>query len=84
LTPNPLNFYYSTNAGEIKKITRGPQQGNEERKLAMYLCQELTCVKLREIADYFNLHHGGSVSFINHQIRKLKREDKLLQRNVGG
>jgi putative transposase len=84
LTPNPLNFYYSTNAGEIKKITRGPQQGNEGRKLAMYLCQELTCEKLREIADYFNLHHGGSVSFINHQIRKLKREDKLLQRNVGG
>ena len=74
--------YYSTNSDEIRKITRGPQQGNEARKLAMYLCQELSGAKLTEIADYFNLHHGGSVSFINHQIRKLNRKDKSFKRNV--
>ena len=76
--------YYNTNSDEIRKIIRGPQQGNEARKLAMYLCQELSGAKLTEIADYFNLHHGGSVSFINHQIRQLKREDKAFKRNVEG
>jgi putative transposase len=54
----------------------------EARKLAMYLCQELSGAKLTEIADYFNLHHGGSVSFINHQVRKMKKENIGFKLNV--
>ncbi len=52
----------------------GPQKGNEARKLAMYLCQELSAAILRGIAEYFNLGHVGSVSFITHQARRMKSE----------
>jgi putative transposase len=65
--------HYRTSPQEIRKITRGPQEGNEARKVSMYLCQELSAAKLTEIADHFNLHHAGSVSAITHQVRKKKR-----------
>ena len=42
----------------------------------MYLYQALAAAKLKEIADYFNMSHAGSVSFITHQIRQKKREKK--------
>ena len=48
----------------------------------MYLCQELSAAKLREIADYFNLNHAGSFSFITHQTRQQKREDKGFHHTV--
>ena len=51
------------------KISRGPQTKNESRKVAMYLCQALAAVKLKEIADYFNLSHAGPVRFSPAQIR---------------
>jgi hypothetical protein len=44
----------------------------------MYLCQALlAAAKLKEIADYFNLSHAGSVSFITHQMRQKKREKNI-------
>jgi putative transposase len=42
----------------------------------MYLCQELAAAKLKEIANYFNLSHAGSVSFITHQIRQKNEKKK--------
>ena len=48
----------------------------------MYLCQELADVKLKDIAQNFNLGQVGSVSFITHQIRKKKREDKALSNRI--
>jgi putative transposase len=74
--------HYRTNTAALRKVIRGPQKGNEARKVSMYLCQELTGAKLREIADYFDLKHGGSVSFINHQVRKMKKNDKGFKRNI--
>jgi len=56
-------------------VIKGPQKGNEARKVAMYLAQELRLAKLYEIADYFNLSHPGSVTFITHQIRKQRETD---------
>jgi hypothetical protein len=38
--------------------------------------------RLWEIADYFDLKQGGSVSFINHQVRKMKKNDKGYKRNI--
>jgi chromosomal replication initiation ATPase DnaA len=76
--------YYKTNTKDMLKISRGPQTENLARKIAMYLCQELAAAKLREIADYFNLSHVGSVSFITHQIRQKKRENKIFRRAVEG
>ena len=76
--------YYKTSTKDMRKISRGPQTENEARKIAMYLCQELAAAKLREIADYFNLNHAGSVSFITHQIRHKKRQDKRFNHTVEG
>jgi putative transposase len=76
--------YYKTNTKDMLKISRGPQTENEARKMAMYLCKELAVAKLKEIADYFNLSHAGSVSFITHQIRQKKRENKRFRRTEEG
>lgn len=74
--------YYKTSAGDMRKMHRGSQQENEVRKVAMYLCQELSAAKLKEIADYFNLNHVGSVSFITHQIRQKQSKDKGFKRKL--
>ncbi len=73
---------YETTEKAICKVVKGPQKGSEARKVAMYLSQELAGEKLREIADYFNLSHAGSVSFITHQIRIKKREDPRMKRII--
>ena len=57
-------------------------EGNDARKITMYLCQELADVKLKDIAEFFKLSHVGSVSFITHQVRKKKREDKAFLRRI--
>jgi len=48
----------------------------------MYLCQELSAMKLREIADYFNLGHVASVSYVTHQVRKINNEDKRFRHKI--
>ena len=67
---------YRTTPDRLTTVIKGPQKGNEARKLAMYLCQELADVQLKDIAEYFQLGHVGSVSFITHQIRMKKRAEK--------
>jgi len=69
---------YRLSPEQLTTVIKGPQKSNEARKIAMYLCQELAAGKLKDIAQYFNLSHIGSVSFITHQIRKKKHEDKYL------
>jgi len=73
---------YGTCTDDIRKLIVGPQKSNEARKLAMYLCQELGAAKLREIAEYFNLGHAGSVSFITHQVRKMRDEVRGFKRKI--
>ena len=75
---------YSTNLDDIRRVVKGPQKENEARKVAMYLCQELSAAKLREIAGYFNLAHAGSVSYVTHQVRKIRNEDRAFERKVEG
>ena len=67
--------FYQTSTDLLLKCTRGPQVDNEPRKVAMYLCQELSAARLVEIADYFNLSHYGSVGFATNQVRKRKMSD---------
>jgi len=69
--------FYQTTTDKLTSVVKGPQKGIEARKIAMYLCQELAQAKLNDIADYFNLGHAGSVSFITHQIRRKVRGDKM-------
>ena len=73
---------FNTKPEELTRVIKGPQKGSEGRKIAMYLCQEMANVKLKDIAKYFNLSHIGSVSFITHQIRKRKSVDIRLARKI--
>ena len=61
---------------------RGPQQGNEPRKVDIYLSQKLSSARLLEIIDYFNLNHYGSIGFMTHQISQRKREDHQFKRKL--
>ncbi len=71
---------YRTSPERLVKVVKGPQKGgNEARKIAMHLCQEMAALKLKDIAERFGLAHVGSVSFITHQVRKKKREDHALR-----
>ncbi|MCU7937164.1 MAG: transposase [Candidatus Thiodiazotropha sp. (ex Dulcina madagascariensis)] len=75
---------YGNSVDGITRVVKGLQKENEARKVAMYLCQELSAAKLREIADYFNLSHVGSVSYITHKVRKMRNEDKRFGGRVEG
>jgi len=68
--------YYKVSRLGLLHTVRGRGQRNLHRKLAMYLCQELASARLVDIAREFNLGHIGSVSFITHQIRQQKKEDR--------
>lgn len=73
---------YRTAPEQLITVVKGPQKGSEARKIAMYLCQELVNAELKDIAVFFNLSHVGSVSFITHQVRMKKREDKVFLRLI--
>lgn len=73
---------WNTTPTNLTTVVKGPQKSNEARKIAMYLSQELADEKLKDIAPYFNLSHGGSVSFITHQVRKKKREDNAFSHRI--
>ena len=77
-----VSHYYKTNSDNLRAVVRGPTKGNEARKIAMYLCQEISAAKLVDIAAYFGLGNIGSVSFITHQIRKRKREDDSFKSEI--
>jgi chromosomal replication initiation ATPase DnaA len=73
---------WNTSPVQLTEVVKGPQKGNDARKIAMYLCQEMADAKLKDIAEFFKLSHVGSVSFITHQVRKKKREDKLFSSRI--
>ena len=79
---NSVAKSYGTCTDDIRRVAKGPQKGNEARKLAMHLCQELSGAKLSELAEYFNLGHASSVSCITHLVRKMKHADKGFKRKV--
>lgn len=77
------NFYGSSEFA-LRQVIEGPDKGNEGSKVAMYLCQEILDERLSYIATYFNLGHSGSVSFITHQIRTLRTNDKAFAKKGAG
>ena len=74
--------YYQIEQDFLFKVIKGPQSENLPRKIAMYLCQELTGAKLHEIAELFGLSSGGSVGFITHDIRKKCTVETRLAMNI--
>ena len=74
--------YYNVDAEKIRKKIVGRQLQFEARKVAMYLCQELSGVYLKDIQEYFNLCHIGSVSFNTCTIRKKRKIDKRFGKKI--
>ena len=79
-----VSNHYHVTVPYICQKPCGQQAKNEARKVAMYLCQELTGATLFEIAALFNLKHYRSASFVTHQIRVRKREDEAFEQRVQG
>ena len=75
-------IHYKHSEQVILKVIKGPTEGLEARKVAMYLCQELGAMKLVDIAPRFGLRHIGSVSFATHYVRKTKRENLKFSREI--
>lgn len=73
---------YEVSVMKITKLIRGPQKGNEARKLAIYLCQQLAMAKLTDIATAFQLGHVGSVSFITHQVRMRAKDNVRVRQQI--
>lgn len=71
--------YYQQSPRSVRAVIKGPGKGNEARKLAMYLSQQVTGATLQEIAEYYNLGHRGSVSHNNHVIRARLKDESALR-----
>jgi REP element-mobilizing transposase RayT len=74
--------HYNVDTEKIRKKTLGKQLPFEARKVAMYLCQELCGVYLKEIQRYFNLNHIGSVSFNSSTVRTKRNEDMKFGKTI--
>ena len=55
---------------QLTRSNKDRRVGNDARKLAMYCCQQIGDMPLREIASGFNINHVGSVSRMIHDIKK--------------
>jgi len=73
---------YGIDAQKILLKKLGRQSNFEARKIAIYLCQELTGEYLRVIAIYFNLSHIGSVSYNSSKIRRKRKDDKKFAKRL--
>jgi putative transposase len=74
--------YYKVSIDTVIQRAAGRKSGLESRKVAMYLCQELSGKYLKEIAEYFNLNHIGSVSYNTSTIRQKRKTDKSFGKKV--
>ncbi|NOU52150.1 hypothetical protein HG263_16600 [Pseudoalteromonas sp. JBTF-M23] len=79
---NAVARFYHCPISQITSVIKGPSKGFEGRKVAMYFCQELLDARLADMALFFGLGHGGSVSFITHQIRKRRNDDKQFAKRL--
>lgn len=71
--------FYNVDVRGIVFSAHGRVRENLPRKIAMYLCQELTGSIQVEIARVFNLGHYCSVGQITQEIRKRKQNDSLIR-----
>jgi len=76
--------FYNKDINSLILVKKGPQVENEGRKVAMYLCQQLTDKYLIDIAKIFNLKSTTSVSYTTHMIRKKKKDNKKFANKIDG
>ena len=73
---------YKLDINNILDSRKGLKVENKPRKIAMYLCQQLTRESQKEIAEYFSLKSTGSVSYTTHKIRVKIKEDKRFAKEI--
>jgi putative transposase len=74
--------FYKADINTILDSRKGLKLENMPRKIAMYICQQLTRESQKEIAEYFNLKSTGSVSFTTHKIRVKIKEDIRFAKEI--
>ena len=74
--------FYDQNVNIICQRAAGRKSELEARKVAMYLCQELSGKFLKDIAIFFNLNHIGSVSYNTSTIRRKRNENKKFGKKL--
>ena len=82
---NIINFVAQTYQIAVDTIINrinGRQSENEPRKIAMYLCQELTSAHLVDMAEQFNLKNPSSISTITHQVRVKKKAEQTFKNKI--
>jgi REP element-mobilizing transposase RayT len=82
LIVNTVAHYYATDKEKIVKKVKGRIEEFEARKVAMYLCQQLSGDYLVDIANYFNLSNNGSVSFATSNIKKKRSQNKRFNKTI--
>jgi len=70
---------FKLSESKIIKSGGDRRERNDARKLAMYCCQQIGDIPLKEIAKGFGLSHAGSVSRLIHDA-KTCLEDKKIKR----
>ena len=82
MTPFFIAESYKVDIDSILESRKGLKVENKPRKIAMYLCQQLTGKSQKEIAKYFNLKSTGSVSYTTHMIRSNIKENKKFVKEI--
>jgi REP element-mobilizing transposase RayT len=77
-----LSKIYKTSIDGILESRKGLKKENKPRKIAMYLCQQLTGSSQKEIAKFFNLQSSGSVSYTTHMVRVKIRGNKKFAKEI--
>ncbi|NQZ05555.1 MAG: transposase [Algicola sp.] len=70
--------FYQVERQDILFGEHGRVEENLPRKVALYLCQELTGGNQAEIAEVFNLGHYCSVGRMTHEVRTRKQREPQL------
>jgi len=74
--PFTIGVIADTDKGVISGSSRFLQNTSSAGLVPCLAYQELANVQLKDIAEYLQLRHIGSVSFITHQVRTKKRAEK--------
>jgi putative transposase len=77
-----VGCYFGVGVNDIREKVTGPHSENLPRKIAMYLCQQISTMKLADIATEFNLSNIGSVSTATHQVRRRCRVEPEFTHEV--
>jgi len=67
---------------DILLVQKGRQKRNLPRKVAMYLCQQVSGMSLDAIASAFGIHHRGGVSNALTEVRQLLLESESLKKKI--